>query len=582
MKNFPPLETALRQKKISAEAYKNILLWLSDKKYKDFQEELKDFIQSGRWEKLNDSFFQILPFGTSGRRGKVGIGSNRINKITIGEVSQALADYLSRKPTAKQNGVVISFDTRLTSKVFADYVASIFCANGFNVCLFGNFRSAPELSFSVRNLNAEAGILISASHNPPSDNGIKIYFKDGALMPKEGFKIIELAKKVKKILKTDFLQAKESKKIKFVSEKIDDAYISKVAQESLAPKARSVKIVFSPLHGTGITNVLPVLQKAGFKNIFLVEEQIEANGNFPTIKNNIPNPELKETAELTTKKCESVEADLGLFTDPDADRLGVVCRDKNGKYVFLNGNQIASLLGFYVLTELKNRRKLNKNSFISKTFVTTHLLTDLAKDFNIKINDDLFVGFKYIVHTIDENGGFIFGAEDTNGFLKGTYTRDKDAAVAGLLLAEFCSILKNKNKTLIDQLNELYKKYGFYWETIKKIPFEGAQNFIKMEKIMKSFRKNPLKEIGGEKVLKIKDWFDKNNPLDSNVVTFYLSVDKLNSITIRPSGTEPFLRIYSQTHTKLSPSISDEELEKEKIKAEQWSQKIIKGLKIES
>ena len=569
MKKFPQLDQALKQKKISPSAYKNILLWLSDKKYTASQRDLKELIQSGQWKELDNAFFQILPFGTSGRRGKIGVGSNRINKITVGEVAQGLADYLNQKK--KQNDIVIAFDTRSTSKVFANYVATIFSTNGFNVHLFDKPRSTPELSFAVRYLNADAGVMISASHNPPTDNGIKIYFKDGAVMPEEGLKIMDLAKKIEGTTETGFLQAKEKGRIRFIGEETDDIYIYKVIQESLNPRARSAKIVFSPLHGTGTTNVLPALEKTGFNNIFLVEEQLEPNGKFPTIKNNIPNPELEETANLTIKKCEEVEADIGFFTDPDADRLGVVCRDKNGKYVFLNGNQIISLLGFYVLNELKSRRRLDKNSFISKTFVTTYLLSNLAKEFNIKINDDLLIGFKYIIHTINDN--FVFGAEDTNGFLKGTYTRDKDAAVAALLLAEFCSILKSKNKTLIDQLNELYKKYGLYWETISKIPFEGAENFPKIEKIMTKLRKNLLKKIGDEKVLKTKDWFDKKNPLDSNAITFYLSADKLNSVTVRPSGTESFLKIYSQTHTKLSLNISDEDLEKEKIKAKQCSQK---------
>ncbi|MFA5386283.1 MAG: phospho-sugar mutase [Candidatus Paceibacterota bacterium] len=577
MTSFPQLDAALKQKKISPSAYKNIFAWLSDKKYATSQKDLKELIQSNQWEELDDAFFQILPFGTSGRRGKIGVGSNRINKITIGEIAQGLADFLNKK--THQGSVAIAFDTRLTSKVFANYVATIFVANGFQVYLFKNPRSTPELSFTVRHLNAEAGIVISASHNPPTDNGIKIYFKDGAVMPEDGLKIKELAQKAEKIKTTGFLQAKEKGKIKFIEEETDDVYVYNVIRESLNPRARSAKIVFSPLHGTGATNVLPVIEKAGFRDVFLVEEQLELNGKFPTIKNNIPNPEFEETAELTIKRCEEVEADIGFFTDPDADRLGVVCRDKNGKYVFLTGNQIISLLGFYILSELRGRKRLDKNSFISKTFITTSLLSDLAKEFNIKINDDLLVGFKYIIHTIDENGKFTFGAEDTNGFLKGIYARDKDAAVAALLLAEFCSILKSKNKTLIDQLNELYKKYGLYWETLLEIPFEGAENFPKMGGIMTKLRKNPPKEVAGEKILKIKDWFDKNNLLDSNALTFYLSADKLQSITIRPSGTEPFLKIYYQTNTKLSPKISDEELEKEKTKAKQWSQKALEGIK---
>lgn len=581
MEKIFKLDEALSRKKISPAAYNNIVRWFEDEKYSEFRKEIKDLINNDKWAELEDSFSTILAFGTAGRRGPVGIGSNKINKSTLGETIQGLINCLDSTPETKQKGTVISFDTRLTSKVFADYAASIFCANGFNVYLFDGPRSTPELSFAVRHLNAEVGIMITASHNPPEDNGLKIYFKNGAIMPEMGFKIMEATQKVEKILKTDFIHAKENGKIKFISKEIDDTYINTVIQESLNSRARSAKIIFSALHGSGITNALPVLQKAGFKNLFLVDEQMIPDGHFPTIKNRLPNPAKKESAELVIKKCEEMEADIGLFTDPDADRLGVVAKDNADQYVFLTGDQIATLLCFYILDDLKKKKILKENHFIAKTMVTTDFLDALAGDLKVKIYNELLIGFKYITNLIgkNENEKFLFGAEQSNGFLKGTYAYDKDAAVATLLIAEFASILKEKNQTLIDALNNLYRKYGLYWEKEKSISLNEIKKDLKMDKLMAGLRKNPPKEINGQKVLKVKDCWDENNPLNSNLLVFYLSADKKNRLTIRPSGTEPLLRIYSQIYQPIPQNISDEDLEKEKIKAEKLSQEIIGEVK---
>ncbi len=581
MKKIFKLDEALSQKKISSAAYNNIVRWLEAEKYSEFKEEIKDLINTEKWAELEESFSAVLAFGTGGRRGPVGIGSNKINKATLGETIQGLIDCLEPSPEIKQKGVVISFDTRLTSKVFADYAASIFCANGFNIYLFDGPRSTPELSFTVRHLNTELGIMITASHNPPQDNGIKIYFRNGAIMPEMGFKIMEAAQKVEKILKTSFIQAKESGKIKFIAKEIDDIYINAVVQESLNFKARSAKIIFSALHGTGTTNALATLQRAGFKNLFLVDEQMNPDGHFSTIKNQLPNPGEKESAELVIKKCKEMEADIGLFTDPDADRLGLVAKNSDEQYVFLTGNQIAALLGFYILDDLKKKRILKTNYFVAKTLVTTDLLDALAVDFKTKIYNNLLIGFKYITNLIGENENekFLFGAEQSNGFLKGTYTHDKDAAVAALLIAEFASVLKEKNQTLIDALNNLYKKYGLYWEKEKSISLKEIKKGLKMDKLMAGLRKNPFKEINGKKVINVKDFFNEKSPLNSNLLVFYLSSDKKNRLTIRPSGTEPLLRIYSQIYQPISQNISDEDLEKEKIKAEQSTISLIKSTK---
>jgi len=573
MKKFPQLDIALKQNKISRAAYKNILLWLSDKKYKEFWEELQDLINNNQWEKLNDAFSKDLPFGTNGRRGKVGIGSNRINKITIGETAQGLADYLKNHSNKK---IVVSFDVRLTSEVFAHYVASIFAANGFLVYIFDGPRPTPELCFALNYLNAVAGIMITASHNLPQDNGIKIYFQNGAILSEESSEIIKFAKKTKEISEIDFIQAKEDKKIKIIGKEVDESYINSVISESLDRRQRSAKIVYSPLHGTGIKSVLPVLQKAGFKNVFLVEEQAEQNGNFPTLKNNKPDPQLEECAEMTIKKCREVEADLGIFSDPDADRLGAVIRNNEGQYIFLNGNQIASLLGFFILDFYKRQKKLKPENYIVKTLVTTDLLSDLADYFGVKIYGDLLVGYKYIINKINKTGpqDCLFSAEDTNGFLKGNYTKDKDAAITALLLCEYASFLKNQRRNLIWQLDNLYRQFGLYLEKSYQINVSGQPGMEKIEKIMKNLRQKSPKEILGEKIIKTEDYFIKSNS-DSNVLVFYLSEDGKNKIIIRPSGTEPSLKVYTNLYKKVDKKISDEDLDKEKFALRIKSQKIL-------
>lgn len=575
------LRLALETKKISKTAHENITEWLSQEKYHDYQTEIETLITTEKWQHLEDCFFKVVPFGTGGRRGTVGVGSNRINKVTLGESAQGMATYVAQANTdAKTQGVVIAYDTRLTSIDFAHYVAGVFAANGFTVYYFNSFRPTPELSFAVRHLKAATGVVISASHNPSSDNGFKAYWSDGGqIVPPHDEGIMSEVANVKVIKTMDFDEGVKQKVITVIGKDIDDAYTDAIVQESLMP-SRSAAIVYSPLHGTGTASIWPVLQKAGFKNLTLVEEQASPDGHFPNIKNNIPNPEVREASHLVTERAQQLKADIGITTDPDADRLGVVARNDRGEYEFLTGNQIAALLGYFVLNQLKTQGKLSPQHFIAKTIVTTDFLTSMARDFGVKIYDQLLIGFKYIAELIKLHEGkehFIFGGEESHGILKGTYTRDKDAAVAALLMAELASWLKDQNKTIPWQLDQLYRRYGIYSETLQTIMYPGAAGNETMLSIMKSLRLTPPTEISETPVVSITDRLTTEGT-KGDVIILNLSADKQTRVTIRPSGTEPKLKIYTQVYFPIAAAISDEDLQQAKKKAAAYAAALSKNV----
>ncbi len=563
------------QNHLSQEAQKNIQIWLHEPRYAEYKEELEKLITHEDWKTLEDSFYTSIPFGTGGRRGPVGIGSNRINKVTIGESAQGFANYLvDNSPAdiagknAKNRGIVIAHDTRTTSREFAEYTAQIFAANGFTTYLFDFFRATPELSFAVRHLQAAGGIVISASHNPPADNGFKVYWNDGGqIVPPHDKGIIEAVMKVKSLP----LTKGELEGVSIIGKKVDDAYIQAIAHESLS-KSRSAKIVYSPLHGTGIMSVQKILEHEEFTNLTIVQEQAMPDGTFPNLPNNIPNPEVPSASEMVTEYAIRLQADIAITTDPDADRLGVVCADANGEYKLLTGNQIAALAAYYVCSKLDTPSPSTspsgrgRNYFLVRTIVTTDLLDAIATDFGMKIYNNILIGFKYVAELIQkhqDNGNetFLLGGEESYGLLKGSYCRDKDAAVAALLLCELTSELKDQGKNLFWQLNELYKKYGVYTETLTNISYPGAEGFTNMQRIMQELRSTPPREIAGTPIIKIIDRQDPKNGDVGNVLIFELSDDHHNRLTIRPSGTEPKIKIYTQLHSEIDPKISNEELE---------------------
>lgn len=548
------LEDATRAGSLSETASREIMRWLTEDRYAEYRNDLEQLIAEENWKALEDGFFMTIPFGTGGRRGTVGIGTNRINKVTIGESAQGLCDYVTRElgATAKKQGIVIAHDTRTTSRELAEYVATIISTNGFTTYLFDSFRATPELSFAVRHLAAVAGVVISASHNPPADNGFKAYWTDGGqIVPPHDKGIIESVNAVQEI------KTSPQGDITIIGKEVDDAYIAAIAQESMS-KSRSAKIVYSPLHGTGTMSVKKVLEHEGFQDVTIVEEQSSPDGTFPNLPNNIPNPEVPSASEMLTEYAKRLDADIAISTDPDADRLGVVAKDTDGEYKLLTGNQIAALAAYHTLAK-------GGKGFMVRTIVTTDLLDAIAKDFGSTIYNHILIGFKYVAQLIREhqdngNETFLLGGEESYGLLKGSYCRDKDAAVAALLLCELTSELKDQGKNLFWQLNELYKKYGVYTETLANISYPGAEGFQNMQSIMKSLRENPPKEVAGVPIVNIIDRDKFEGTEKGNVLIFELSEDGHNRLTIRPSGTEPKIKIYTQLYTPSPATISDEEL----------------------
>lgn len=556
---------------LSANAIANINKWLAEPKYIEYKTEVEALISAGDWAQLEDAFFKEIEFGTGGRRGKTGVGSNRINKITIGESAQALCQYaLSFDKEASGKGIVIACDTRLTSTELSQFAAQVVAANGFKTYIFDSFRATPELSFAVRHLGCAAGIVISASHNPPTDNGFKAYWSDGGQLVSPHDKgVLAMADKITDIKSVDYNQAVADGLIEIIGAEVDDAYIKVATNESLG-QARDLSIVYSPLHGTGQTSVLPVLQSAGFKNISIVTEQMVPDGNFPTIPSGKPNPEEKSANDMAVNKMLAESADIAITNDPDADRIGVIVR-QGDKPIYLSGNQSAVLVADFVLNKFKIENKLSPKNYLVKTIVTTDMLNALTDYYGATIYSNLLIGFKYIGELIlnkeKTDEVFVIGAEESFGLLKGTYARDKDGVSGALPLAEYAAELKLEGKTLYDRLIELYKQHGLYVERLDNMVCPGAAGFSKMENIMEGLRKSPPKNIGGHDVTAVLDYgtlqrldlaTGKTSLIDciSGSVMVLEFGDIRNRITIRPSGTEPKLKFYIQWYQDVDSELS--------------------------
>lgn len=505
-------------------------------------------------QELIEAFYQDLEFGTGGLRGIIGIGSNRMNKYTVSIATQGLANYILQNAN-KPFKVVIAYDSRNMSKEFANISAEVLSANEIEVFLFSELRPTPLLSFAVRYLQATAGIVITASHNPKQYNGYKVYWSDGGqLVPPHDKGVIDEVKKV-----GEYSNVKKNinkSLIHIINDEIDSAYLNQLNNlqflSEIVPKYQ--KIVYTPLHGTGVTLVPKALHSWGFDNLFLVEEQSIPDGNFPTTKS--PNPEEKAAMELAINKAKQIDADLILATDPDADRVGTGIKMSNNEYKLLNGNQIASLLTYYNLEMLKQLNSLPSNAFIVKTIVTTELMRKIADEYNVKTYDVL-TGFKYIAELIRLKEGkekFICGGEESYGFLSADWVRDKDAIMTSCQIAELQEYAAMNGKTLMDILEMLYEKYGYFLEDQKSISMTGIEGMENMKKLMDNYRNNPPEMINNIPVVKILDYQIskakniKNNSIDnidlpkSNVLQFILEDD--TKITIRPSGTEPKIKYY--------------------------------------
>lgn len=508
-------------------------------------------------QELVESFYRDLEFGTGGLRGIMGPGSNRMNKYTVGAATQGFANYLKKNfPHKGQIKVAIAHDSRNNSDYFARTTANVFSANGIKVYLFDSLRPTPELSFAIRELGCQGGIVITASHNPKEYNGYKAYWEDGGqLISPHDKEVIAEVEKIKDIAEVKF-EAQDDL-IELIGENIDRIYLEKVRSLSLSPdviqRQKDFRIVYTPLHGTGIKLVPKALREFGFENVYVVKEQAVADGNFPTIKS--PNPEEPAALELAIKKAKEVNADLVMATDPDGDRVGIAVR-KDDDLILLNGNQAASLLIFYLLTKWKENNKLTGNEFIVKTIVTTELLADIANKFGVE-HFDVLTGFKYIADIIKRYEGqktFIGGGEESYGYLVGDFVRDKDAVISCAMIAETAAWAADQGISLFDLLEDIYLEFGFYKEKLISIVRKGKTGAEQIKQMMDNFRNNPPQSLGVSEIVVIKDYLvskEKNlatgesRRIDlpkSNVLQFILKDG--SKISIRPSGTEPKIKFY--------------------------------------
>ena len=496
---------------------------------------------------FNDAFYRTLEFGTGGLRGVMGIGTNRMNKYIVAMTTQGFSNYIAENNQGKQIKTVISYDSRNNSREFAKITARVMAANGFKVYLFEDIRPTPELSFAVRELKADAGVMLTASHNPKEYNGYKAYWNDGAQLTSPHDELV--IEKVNAI--TDLSQVKmqdDDKNITIIGEDMDKIYLEKVKSISInsecIKKQKDLKIVYTPLHGTGISLVPKALKAYGFENVICVKEQSIPDGNFPTCVS--PNPEEPAALEMGIKLAKEIDADMLLATDPDADREAIAVKDNKGEWIILNGNQTASLLTYYLLSANKNANALKGNEYIIKTVVTTDLINRIAEDFSVEYFDVL-TGFKHIASKIREHEGkkrYIGGGEESFGYLIGDFVRDKDAVSACCILAEMVACLKEEGTNLYDFLLQLYTKYGFYQEKQVSITRKGKTGAEEIQKMMMDFRNNPPKQLDNDEVVEIIDYLDteKTQLPKSNVLQYLLKSG--SKVSVRPSGTEPKIKFY--------------------------------------
>ena len=532
-----------------------------------FDEETKKELQAidGDDKEIKERFYKDLEFGTGGLRGIIGAGTNRMNKYTVGKATQGLANYiLKNNPDGAKMGVAIAYDSRNMSPEFAERSALVLNANGIKAYVFDELRPTPELSYAVRALGCTAGIVVTASHNPPEYNGYKVYWADGAqvVYPKDKGIIGEVnAISDFSLIKTmDRKEAEEKGLFNVIGKEIDDGFIKAIKAQAVRPeeikKAEDMVIVYTPLHGTGNKPVRRVLNEVGFKNVYVVPEQEKPDKNFSTV--GYPNPEDPKAFTLAIELAKEKNAEIIVGTDPDADRIGVVIRDEKGNYDILTGNMTGALLTEYVLNGRKEKGLLPENAAVIKTIVTTEMVRAIAESYNAELIEVL-TGFKFIGEKIkqfeeDHSHTFVFGFEESYGCLSGTYARDKDAVGAAMLVCEMAAYYKNRGMTLHDALEELYKKYGFYKEGVKSVTLKGIDGAEKIGKIMAYLRENTPEGFGGNKVLTVKDYKSgvftdvatgnkSESPLPASDVLYYNLEDRA-WLCVRPSGTEPKIKFY--------------------------------------
>ncbi|MBQ7533874.1 MAG: phospho-sugar mutase [Bacteroidales bacterium] len=530
--------------------------WLSSQYDAETRKQVQYLIDNDPNE-LTESFYRILEFGTGGLRGIMGVGTNRMNIYTVAMATQGLANYIKMKfADMKTPQIAIAYDCRNNSKEFAKITADVMTANGIKVFLFSALRPTPELSFAIRELHCQSGIVVTASHNPKEYNGYKVYWEDGGQIVAPHDK--NIIAQVQKITDISMVKRKgNAKLLEMLGDEFDEIYLNKVMSLSLSPKLikkhKNLSFVYTPIHGTGGQVMPKLFAKAGFKNFYPVEEQMVTDGNFPTVVS--PNPEEPAAMSMAIEKAKAMKADVVLATDPDADRVGVAVRDDNGEFLLLNGNQTASILTYYILTRWDELGKLTGKEFIVKTIVTSDLLIKIADKFNVKTYDVL-TGFKYIADKIlnKPEEQFICGGEESYGFLVGDFVRDKDAIITCFMLAEATAWAAEQGRTLYQILKEIYMEFGVYREKLVSLTKKGISGIEEIKNMMLQFRTNPPKNLLGSRITEIRDYKlgiskDMNfgvetviNLPKSDVLQFFTE-DSIK-VSVRPSGTEPKIKFY--------------------------------------
>ena len=532
--------------------------WSNDPFSKETREKVKELYNNKKL--LEDCFYKDLEFGTGGMRGVMGVGTNRINKYTLGKNTQGICNYLNKTEKGEIK-VAIAFDCRNNSESFAKIVADVFSANKIKVYIFNQLRPTPELSFAVKNLNCNCGIVLTASHNPPEYNGYKVYWKDGGQIVPPIDKLL-----IEEINNVSFEEIKfngNANLIETIDELIDKEFISssiKIGKVDKITDRENMKIVFTSLHGTSSTIMPKVFEKIGYKNVLYVPEQMEPDGNFPTVES--PNPEEKEALSLGLNLAKQSDADIVIGTDPDADRLGIAVKDLNNDYILLNGNQLMVIMIDFLLNNLKSEDKLNTSQFIATTIVSTPLVGKIANYYNLDCKLCL-TGFKWIAKMIEDypKSSFLIGGEESYGIMISDFVRDKDAITASLFACEIANYLKQNGSSMFKNLIDIYVKYGLYKEELVSITKKGKEGKIEIENIIDGFKNNPPKKIGGSEVISIYN-YEKSQRIDlktnratkinfpkSNVIEF--NTANGTKVILRPSGTEPKIKMYISVTIKL-------------------------------
>jgi len=557
------LSSATSSGKLTEGAEINIQAWLTEPRYAKYAGEVAKHIADEKWQVLDDVYWTIIPFGTGGRRGKMyPIGSNAINERTIGESAQGLANYV-KEHAEGELACAIAFDTRHRSVEFSKLCASVMVAAGFKVYYLDEIRSTPELSFAVRFKNCSCGIMVTASHNPPSDNAVKAYWSTGGqILPPHDKGVIDRVMNVEAIEVADFDQAVADGKIELCKEEVDVAFFAELKKQAF-DGPRDVKIIYSPLHGVGGKAAVPALEQDGFTDLEVYGPHATPDGDFPNVPGHVSNPENKEVFDAMIERAKEIGADVILATDPDCDRVGCAApltTDTSGPWATFTGNQIGALMADFVFAQRERAGTLSPDHYLVTTLVTTKLVSRVAESYGCKSFANNLVGFKWIAGTVDEQGPdkFVFGTEESHGYVVGQYARDKDGAVATMLMAELAADCKANGQSLHERMDAIYNKLGYHAERLVTQRMEGSEGMALMKKLMEKFRTDPPKELGGIPVAAIRDYKANTitktggsaEPLDGpngDLVIMDLG-EEGNYVAARPSGTEPKVKFYMFTY----------------------------------